>query len=102
MLEQRVTREAIIGGHSEIMERGFRLIQQRVCGCHCISHMMEMLIAPALRNCLLNLSFRNGGVTGVCCQQRLHRRKRAAAVWRPSSQQLIDSFLGLLVPSDVL
>src|SRR6266568_1868318 len=81
---------------------GFRLVQQRVCRCYCISDMMEMLIALTLRNCLLNLAFRHGGVTDVCCEERLHRRKRPAAVWGPSFQQLVDSFLGLPVPSHVL
>src|SRR5713101_1538856 len=102
MLEQWVARETIIGSHPEVAERLFMFIQQRVGGCDRISHMMKMLIAPALCNSVLNLELRQWGVTGICCQQRLHGRERATAVWWLSLQQLIDSFLSLPAPSAVL
>src|SRR2546425_12595304 len=102
MLEQWITREAIIGSHAEVAERLFMFAKQRVCGGGRIGNVMEMLISPALCNGVLNLAFHQGGVTGICCQERLHGRERGTAVWWLSLQQLIDSFLSLPAPSDVL
>src|SRR5215470_19276602 len=63
---------------------------------------MKMLVALSFHKCLPNLTFRQRSVTSIRSEQRLHCRERTTSVNRGALKPGIDSFLGLLPPSEML
>src|SRR5229473_7000028 len=101
MLEQWVTREAIIGRNLEVMQCRFWPTQQRVGRCHGVSDMMEMLESLALCERFSNLGLCLARVARLGSQQRLHCGQRATSVLRFLCKESVDPFLSFVRSSQV-